>query len=208
MELIKSKNVNSSQSEYVSAFVMNEQLDPQSLKMIKFINNIPRYVEPIDTFASAKWDDIISINLSSYFHTIKNAVPQMKKKGWGRIVNISSVHGLVASPYKSAYVAAKHGVIGLTKVAALELAEFGITCNALCPGCVNTPLMHQQLPQLAREYCISEEDAIQEVLLKQQAIKKPVSVSDLAAITLFLCSDAAQSLTGASIPVDGGWTAH
>ena len=173
------------------------------------INNAGiQHVEPIAQFPEAKWDAIIAINLSSNFHTIKAIAPKMKTNGWGRIINISSVHGLVASPYKSAYVAAKHGVIGLTKVVALELAEFGITCNAICPGSVNTPLMHRQLPELAKAYNISEEDAIKKVLLKNHAIKKQVSVSDLAALTLFLCSDAAKIITGSSMTIDGGWTAQ
>ncbi|MDJ0532964.1 MAG: 3-hydroxybutyrate dehydrogenase [Xenococcaceae cyanobacterium MO_207.B15] len=173
------------------------------------INNAGiQHVEPITQFPEAKWDAIVAVNLSSNFHTIKAIAPKMKTNGWGRIINISSVHGLVASPYKSAYVAAKHGVIGLTKVVALELAEFGITCNAICPGSVNTPLMKRQLPELAKAYNISEEDAIKNVLLKNHAIKKQVSVSDLAALTLFLCSDAAQMITGSSISIDGGWTAQ
>lgn len=165
-------------------------------------------VSPIEDFPDDKWNDIIDISLNSNFHTIKAAVPAMKEKGWGRIVNISSVHGLVASPYKSAYNAAKHGVIGLTKTVALELGEFGITCNAICPGSVNTPLMHKQLPGLAKTYNMSEEDAIKNVLLKAHAIKQQVTVTDIADTIVYLCSDSAKLITGSSITIDGGWTAQ
>ncbi len=167
-----------------------------------------QHVQPVDEFDDGKWDAIIAINLSSNFHAIKAAVPGMKKKGWGRIINVASVHGLVASPYKSAYVSSKHGVIGLTKAVALDLAEFGITCNAVCPGYVDTPLVRKQIPQQAKEHGISEEDVIGKVLLKNHAIKRFVAVDDLSALTVFLCTDAAQTLTGTAIPMDGGWTAH
>lgn len=167
-----------------------------------------QHVAPIDEFSDEKWDAVIAINLSSAFHTIKSCAPLMKKKGWGRIINISSIHGLVASAYKVAYVAAKHGVVGMTKVAALDLAEFGITCNAICPGYVNTPLVQKQIPDQAKTHGISEEEVVQKILLKNHAIKSFVEVSDIANLTLFLCSDAARTMTGTALPIDGGWSAQ
>ncbi len=165
-------------------------------------------VQPIDEFDDKKWDAIIAINLSSNFHTIKAVAKGMKKRKWGRIINVASVHGLVASPYKSAYVTSKHGAIGLTKAAALDLAPDGITVNAICPGYVDTPLVRKQIPQQAKEHGISEEEVIEKVLLKNHFIKKFVEVSDLAALALFLCSDAADAMTGQALTMDGGWTAH
>lgn len=167
-----------------------------------------QHVEPIDTFSDSKWDAIIAINLSSAFHTTKAVAPLMKEKGWGRIINIASVHGLVASEYKAAYVAAKHGVVGLTKVTALDLAPFGITANAICPGYVNTPLVQKQIPEQAKNHGISEEEVVTKVLLAKHAIKKFVEVSDVAAMVMYLCSDAAQTLTGTALPLDGGWSAQ
>lgn len=165
-------------------------------------------VQPIDEFDDTKWDAIIAINLSSNFHAIKAAAKGMKARGWGRIINVASVHGLVASPFKSAYVTSKHGAIGLTKGAALDLAEFGITVNAICPGYVDTPLVRKQIPQQAKEHGISEEEVIEKVLLKNHFIKKFVEVSDLAAMAVFLCSDHAQTITGQAMVMDGGWVAH
>ncbi|MBS0290101.1 MAG: 3-hydroxybutyrate dehydrogenase [Proteobacteria bacterium] len=167
-----------------------------------------QHVQVIDEFPDKKWDDIIAINLSSSFHTIKASVPSMKKKGWGRIINIASVHGLVASPFKAGYVAAKHGLVGLTKVAALDLATHGITANAICPGYVDTPLVRKQLPDQAKEYGISEDEVIQKVILKDHFIKQFVKIDDIADLTLFLCSDAARMMTGETLCIDGGWTAH
>lgn len=167
-----------------------------------------QHVQAIDEFPEQKWDAIIAINLSSNFHTIKACVPGMKKKGWGRIINISSVHGLIASPYKAAYVASKHGIVGLTKVAALDLATYGITANAICPGYVDTPLVRKQIPDQAKQYGISEDEVIQKVLLKDHFIKEFVKIDDLGAITVFLCNDATRMITGQAICVDGGWTAH
>lgn len=167
-----------------------------------------QHVSPIEDFPQDRWDAIIAINLSSAFHTIHHVIPGMKARGWGRIINIASVHGLRASPFKSAYIAAKHGVVGLTKTVALEVAECGITCNAICPGYVLTPLVEKQIPDTARARGISEEDVIRDVMLAPQATKQFVKVEQLAALAVFLCTDAAEQITGTSLPVDGGWTAH
>lgn len=173
------------------------------------INNAGiQHVQTIEEFPEDKWNAIVAINLSSNFHTIKSCAPGMKKKGWGRIINVSSVHGLIASAYKSAYVAAKHGVVGLTKTAALDLAPFGITANALCPGYVDTPLVRKQIPDQAKQHKLSESEVIEKVLLKDHFIKQFVEIDDLGAITVFLCSDAAKMITGQALSVDGGWTAH
>ncbi|MEM7041310.1 MAG: 3-hydroxybutyrate dehydrogenase [Pseudomonadota bacterium] len=167
-----------------------------------------QFVAPIDEFPDEKWDAIIAINLSSAFHTIKAVLPGMKAKGWGRVINIASAHGLVASPFKSAYVAAKHGVLGITKTVALEVAEESITVNAICPGYVWTPLVERQIPDTAKARGMTEEQVKQEVLLKAQPTKQFVTVDQLGELALFLCSDAAASITGASLPVDGGWVAQ
>src|SRR5438067_2412907 len=167
-----------------------------------------QHVAPVDDFPVAKWDAIIAINLSAAFHTVRAALPAMKQRRWGRIVNIASAHALVASPYKSAYVAAKHGIAGFTKTVALEVAEQGITVNAVCPGYVLTPLVQKQIPDTAKARGISEEAVIREVLLAAQPTKKFVTVEEVAALTAFLCSNDAASITGAVLPVEGGWTAH
>lgn len=172
------------------------------------INNAGiQHVAPIPEFASAKWDAIIAINLSSAFHTTAAALPMMRKAGWGRIINIASAHGLTASPYKSAYVAAKHGIVGLTKVTALETAQELITANAICPGYVLTPLIEDQIPDTMKEYDMSREDVIKNVMLERQPSKEFVTVEQLGGTTLYLCSDAAAQVTGTTISVDGGWTA-
>jgi 3-hydroxybutyrate dehydrogenase len=167
-----------------------------------------QHVDPIEDFPIASWDAIIAINLSSAFHTTRLAVPKMKEKGWGRIVNVASAHALVASPFKSAYVSAKHGIAGLTKTVALETAEHGITVNAICPGYVLTPLVEKQIPEQAKARGISEDAVVRDVLLAAQSTKKFVEVDELAALAVFLCSDNARSMTGTLLPVDGGWTAH
>ncbi len=166
-----------------------------------------QHVAPIDEFPADKWDAIIAINLSSAFHTTAAALPHMRGAGWGRIVNIASAHGLVASPFKSAYVAAKHGVLGLTKTTALETAQDGITCNAICPGYVRTPLVEAQIPDTAKARGITEEDVVRDVILAAQPTKSFVGLDELGALAVFLCSDGAKSITGASLPIDGGWTA-
>jgi 3-hydroxybutyrate dehydrogenase len=167
-----------------------------------------QHVAPLQEFPTAKWDAIIAINLTSAFHTTRLALPSMLANKWGRIINIASAHGLVGSAYKSAYVAAKHGMLGLTKVTALETAEAGITCNAICPGYVYTPLVEAQIEGQAKSHMIPRERVIREVLLAQQPNKRFATVDELGALSLFLSSEAAASITGASIPVDGGWTAH
>lgn len=173
------------------------------------INNAGiQFVAPIEEFPPEKWDAIIAINLSGAFHASRLAVPDMKKKGWGRIINIASAHALVASPFKSAYVAAKHGIAGLTKTIALELAEHGVTANAICPGYVLTPLVQHQIPEQAKARGISEEAVMRDVLLAAQPTKEFVEVSQIASFTTYLCSDEAKSITGAVLPIDGGWTAH
>ena len=167
-----------------------------------------QHVAPVDDFPPEKWDAILAINLSSAFHTVRAALPGMKKKGWGRIVNIASAHALVASPFKAAYVAAKHGIAGFTKTVALEVAENGITCNAVCPGYVHTPLVDKQIPDTMKARGLSREAVIRDVILDAQPTKKFVTVEEVAALTAFLCSKDAASITGAMLSIDGGWTAH
>jgi 3-hydroxybutyrate dehydrogenase len=167
-----------------------------------------QHVSHVEDFPEAKWDAIIAINLSSAFHTTKAAMPYMKKQRWGRIVNIASAHGLVASPFKSAYVAAKHGIMGFTKTVALECAQEGVTVNAICPGYVLTPLVERQIPDTAKARGLTEEQVKRDVLLAAQPTKKFVTVEQIAATTIFLCSEAAASITGSHIAVDGGWTAQ
>ena len=167
-----------------------------------------QHVAPVDEFPVDKWYAILAINLSATFHTVRLALPAMKRRGWGRIVNIASAHALVASRYKSAYVTAKHGVAGFTKTVALEVAEAGITVNAVCPGYVLTPLVEQQIPDTAKARGISNDEVIRDVLLAAQPTKKFVTVEQVAALTAFLCSDDAASITGAVLPIEGGWTAQ
>jgi len=167
-----------------------------------------QHVAPIEEFPDEKWDAIMAINLSSAFHATKLVLPGMRRRGWGRVINVASAHALVASPYKAAYVAAKHGVLGLTKVTALETAEDGITCNAICPGYVRTPLVEKQIDDQAKAHGIPRDQVINDVLLKNQPNKRFVEVAELAALALFLCSDNGASVTGAALPMDGGWTAH
>jgi 3-hydroxybutyrate dehydrogenase len=172
------------------------------------INNAGfQHVAPVDEFPPEKWDAMIAVILSSAFHTSRHAVPLMKKQGWGRIINLASAHALVASPYKSAYVAAKHGLAGFTKVLALEVAENNITVNAICPGYVKTPLVEGQIADTAKARKITEEEVVRDVMLKAQWTKKFVKIEEIAAYALFLCSDSAANITGACLPIDGGWTA-
>jgi len=167
-----------------------------------------QHVAPVDEFPVERWYAILAINLSATFHTVRLALPAMKRKGFGRIVNIASAHALVASPYKSAYVTAKHGVAGFTKTVALEVAECGITVNAVCPGYVLTPLVEKQIPDTARARGITPEAVVRDVLLAAQPTKKFVTVEQVAALTAFLCSEDAAPITGSVLPIEGGWTAQ
>lgn len=166
-----------------------------------------QFVAPIPEFPAAKWDQIIAVNLSSTFHTTAAALPIMREQGWGRVVNIASAHGLTASPFKGAYVAAKHGVVGFSKVTALETAEEPITCNAICPGYVLTPLVEAQIPDTMKQYGMDRETVIREVLLDRQPSKQFATVEQLGGCVAFLCSPAADQITGTTLSVDGGWTA-
>ncbi|HRO15920.1 MAG TPA: 3-hydroxybutyrate dehydrogenase [Paracoccus sp. (in: a-proteobacteria)] len=166
-----------------------------------------QHVAPIEDFPAEKWDAIIAINLSSAFHTTAAALPMMRKAGWGRVVNIASAHGLTASPYKSAYVAAKHGIVGLSKVTALETAADPITCNAICPGYVLTPIVEKQIPDQMKTHGMSREDVIRKVMLARQPSGEFATVEQVGGTAVFLCSDAAAQITGTTISVDGGWTA-
>ncbi|MEP2530478.1 3-hydroxybutyrate dehydrogenase [Shimia sp.] len=166
-----------------------------------------QHVAPIDEFPADKWDAIIAINMNSAFHTTAAALPHMRKRGWGRVVNIASAHGLTASPYKSAYIAAKHGVVGMSKAVALETAEEPITCNAVCPGYVLTPLVEAQIPDTMEKYGMGREEVIKKVMLERQPSREFATVEQLGGTVAFLCSDAAAQITGTTISVDGGWTA-
>jgi 3-hydroxybutyrate dehydrogenase len=188
---------------------MIEEVLRASRRIDILVNNAGiQHVAPLADFPPEKWDAILAINLSAAFHTTRLALPAMVANKWGRIVNIASAHALVASPFKAAYVAAKHGIAGLTKVTALETAEQGVTCNALCPGYVYTPLVEAQIEGQAKAHGIAREAVIRDVLLAQQPNKRFATVEELGAITVFLASDAAASITGVALPVDGGWTAH
>ncbi|MFZ9681872.1 MAG: 3-hydroxybutyrate dehydrogenase [Cephaloticoccus sp.] len=167
-----------------------------------------QHVAPVDKFPDDQWTAIQAINFNAAFHAIKAALPGMKARQWGRLLNIASAHGLVASPFKSAYVAAKHGLVGLTKSVALEVAEAGITCNAICPGYVRTPLVEKQVEAQAQVHHLPRDRVIREVILAAQPTKRFVEVEEVAALAVFLCGDAAKSITGAALAIDGGWTAR
>ncbi|WP_170388087.1 3-hydroxybutyrate dehydrogenase [Ruegeria atlantica] len=195
-----------SNPDQIAAMVDHTENEFGSVDIV--VNNAGvQLVEPVESFPLDKWDQIIAINMNAAFHSTRAALPGMKARGWGRIINISSAHGLVASPFKSAYVTAKHGITGFTKTVALEAAEFGVTVNAICPGYVLTPLVEKQIPETAAARGITEEEVKRDVLLAAQWTKKFVTVEQLAGTALFLCSDAAENITGVSLPVDGGWTA-
>ncbi|MEK9968116.1 MAG: 3-hydroxybutyrate dehydrogenase [Ferrovibrio sp.] len=167
-----------------------------------------QHVQPLEEFPVERWDMVLATNLSAAFHSTRAVLAGMKARKFGRIINIASAHGLVASPYKSAYVAAKHGLVGLTKVTALEAAEFGVTANAICPGYVWTPLVAKQIPEQAMAHGLSEEDVVRKVLLANQPTREFASVEEIGALTVYLAGEHAKSVTGTAIPVDGGWTAH
>lgn len=172
------------------------------------INNAGiQHVAPIDEFPVEKWDAIIAINLNSAFHTTAAALPMMRAAGWGRVINIASAHGLTASPFKAAYVAAKHGILGMTKTVALETAREPITANAICPGYVLTPLVEAQIPDTMKKYDMGRDEVIEQVMLERQPSKEFATVEQLGGTAVFLCSDAAAQITGTTISVDGGWTA-
>jgi 3-hydroxybutyrate dehydrogenase len=177
-------------------------------KLDVLVNNAGmQHVAPIEDFPVAKWDQIIALNLSAAFHTIRDAMRGMKERRYGRIINIASAHGLVASPFKSAYVAAKHGILGLTKTVALEGATFNVRCNAISPGYVQTPLVENQIPDTMKARGMTREQVINEVILAAQPTKEFVRIEDVAALALFLTTDAANQINGASLSIDGGWTA-
>jgi 3-hydroxybutyrate dehydrogenase len=196
-----------SKPDAIQAMVEGALKDHGNLDIV--VNNAGiQFVAPVQEFPPERWDAILAINLSSAFHTSRHALPGMVAGKWGRIINIASAHGLVASPFKAAYVAAKHGIVGLTKVIALETAEQGITCNAICPGYVYTPLVEAQIDGQAKSHNIPREQVIRDVLLAQQPNKRFATVEEIGALAVFLASDAAVSITGIALPVDGGWTAH
>jgi 3-hydroxybutyrate dehydrogenase len=196
-----------SKGDEIAAMVAQAETDFGAVDIL--VNNAGiQYVSAIEEFPVEKWDQIIAINLSSAFHTMRAAIPGMKKKGWGRIINTASAHSLVASPFKAAYVAAKHGIAGLTKTAALELATHKVTVNCISPGYVWTPLVEAQIPDTMKARGLTKDQVIEEVLLKAQPTKEFVTVDQVAAIAAFLCSDAASQITGANLTVDGGWTAQ
>lgn len=167
-----------------------------------------QFVSAIEGFPDQKWEAILALNLSSAFYTTRAVLPGMRTRKWGRILNVASAHGLVASPFKSAYVAAKHGLVGFTKTVALETAQTGITCNAICPGYVHTPLVDGQIDEQARVHSIPRWQVVRDILLAKQPTKKFVQVEEVAAFALFLCSEAGVSITGAALTMDGGWTAE
>ena len=196
-----------SQPEAIRAMV--DQARAEFGKIDIVVNNAGiQHVAPIEDFPDEKWNAVMAINLSSAFHLIKAVTPGMKLRRFGRIINIASAHGLTASPFKSAYVTAKHGLIGLSKTVAVELAEFGVTSNTICPGYVKTPLVDKQIADQAKAHGISPEQVVREVMLSHQARKEFIQVEELAALAVFLASDAAASMTGTALAMDGGWTLH
>ncbi|MEB2543752.1 MULTISPECIES: 3-hydroxybutyrate dehydrogenase [Burkholderia] len=201
------KRADMSNADEIAAMVADTERELGAVDIL--VNNAGvQHVAPIDEFPVVQWEQILAINLSSNFHTIRAALPGMKAREWGRIVNIASAHGLVASPFKSAYVAAKHGVLGLTKTVALEVAETPITCNAICPGYVRTPLVDGQIRDQAKAHNMSEDRVVREVILATQPNRRFAEADAIGDTVRFLCSSAADSITGIALPVDGGWTAR
>ena len=196
-----------SQGDEIAAMVASAEAELGSVDIL--VNNAGvQFVSPIEEFPIEKWNQIIGINLSAAFFAVRAAVPGMKVRKWGRIINTASAHALVASPFKGAYVSAKHGIAGLTKTVALETATFGVTANAICPGYVWTPLVEKQIPETMEARHLTREQVINEVLLKAQPTKQFVTVEEIAALAVYLASDNARSITGAIIAIDGGWTAE
>lgn len=196
-----------SKPDEIAAMVADAEKEFGAIDVL--VNNAGiQHVSPVDEFPIDKWDAIIAINMSSAFHTVRAALPAMKEKGWGRIISTASAHALVASPYKAAYVTAKHGIAGLTKVVALEVATMGITVNAIAPGYVWTPLVEKQIPDTMKARNLSEEEVKRDVILAAQPTKEFVTVDQIAALALYLTSDAAKAITGAVLPIDGGWMAQ
>jgi 3-hydroxybutyrate dehydrogenase len=196
-----------SRAEAIEAMVEEARAELGSIDIV--VNNVGiQKVAPVEEFPVETWEAILAINLSSAFHTTRLTIAAMKERGWGRIVNVSSAHGFVASPFKSAYVSAKHGLLGFTKTVALECAEQGITVNAICPGYVLTPLVEKQIPDTAKARSISEEEVVRDVMLANQPTKRFVATEEVGALAAFLCSDEAASITGAALPIDGGWIAQ
>lgn len=195
------------QPEAIENFIRSAEKELGTIDIL--VNNAGmQYVAPIDEFPVQKWDMILGLNLTAAFHTTRLVLPGMRKRGWGRIINIASAHGLVASEFKSAYVSAKHGLVGLTKVTALEGAAYGVTANAICPGYVDTPLVRGQIADQAKTHGMSETDVIANVMLKKHAIKQFVTTDALGALCVFLCTPHADLITGTALPVDGGWSAQ
>jgi 3-hydroxybutyrate dehydrogenase len=200
-------NANLLQAEAIEAFVREAEKALGPIDVL--VNNAGmQFVSPVEDFPTAKWDAIIGLNLTAAFHTTRHVFKGMKARNWGRVINIASAHGLVASEFKSAYVAAKHGLVGFTKVLALEGAPFGVTANAICPGYVDTPLVRNQIADQAKTHQMSEDDVIAKVMLVKHAVKKFASVESLGALCVFLCSEHADLITGTALPVDGGWSAQ
>ena len=204
---VRYSNADMSRSEQVREMVSLAEAEFGKLDIV--VNNAGiQHVAPIEEFADDKWDAVIAINLSSAFHVIKAATPGMKARRFGRIINIASAHGLTASPFKSAYVAAKHGLIGLSRTVAVELAEFGVTSNTICPGYVKTPLVEKQIADQAKAHGIPPDEVVRNVMLSHQARKEFIQVEELGALAVFLASEAAASMTGTALAMDGGWTLH
>lgn len=196
-----------SRADEVAALIAAAESELGSVDIL--VNNAGiQHVASVDEFPEEKWTAIQNIILNSSFHGIKAALPGMKARNWGRIINLVSAHGLVASPFKSAYVTAKHGQIGLTKTVALEVAETGITCNAICPGYVRTPLVEGQIEAQAKAHNLPHDQVIRDIILAAQPTKRFVEIEEIAALAIYLCSDSAKSITGTALPIDGGWTAR